>query len=120
MSARSLALSATLAVTLLAGCHKNASTAAGATTVRMPDGSTQVIAPGQPLPVGSTVIAVGNGSAPVSPSTDAPVTDPAAANMPQLQLPPPQLLHRHRPRWHRPLLRSQRLSPRWSFPQEHA
>lgn len=80
MSTRSLTLSATLALTLLAGCHKDASTA-GATAVRMPDGSTQVIAPGQPLPVGSTVIAVGNGSAPISPSTGAPVANPATANM---------------------------------------
>ena len=80
MSARSIALSATLAVTLLAGCHKDASTA-GATAVRMPDGTTQIIAPGQPLPVGSTVIAVGNGSAAISPTTGAPVPNPAAANM---------------------------------------
>lgn len=80
MSARSIALSATLAVTLLAGCHKDASTA-GATAVRMPDGSTQIIAPGQPLPVGSTVIAVGNGSAAISPTTGAPVPNPAAANV---------------------------------------
>jgi hypothetical protein len=39
----------------------------------MPDGSTQVIAAGQPLPVGSTVLAVGNGANAISPATGAPV-----------------------------------------------
>ena len=42
-SVRSLALSATLFAGLLAGCHSTNSTTAGSTTVRMPDGSTQVI-----------------------------------------------------------------------------
>lgn len=89
-SVRSLALCATLSIGLLAGCHKNDASATGATTVRMPDGTTQVIAPGQPLPVGSTVVAVGNGSAPISPATGTPVnpatgtpaTTPAAAPTP--------------------------------------
>jgi hypothetical protein len=93
-SVRSLALCATLSIGLLAGCHKNDASATGATTVRMPDGTTQVIAPGQPLPVGSTVLAVGNGSAPISPATGTPVnpstgtpapataTTPAAAPAP--------------------------------------
>ncbi|SEB39974.1 hypothetical protein [Terriglobus roseus] len=72
-SVRSLALCATLSVAMLAGCHSNNSATAGSTTVRMPDGSTQVIAAGQPLPVGSTVIAVGNGSNAISPATGTPV-----------------------------------------------
>ena len=72
-SLRSLALCATLSISLLAGCHKNDASATGATTVRMPDGTTQVIPAGQALPVGSTVVAVGNGSAPISPATGTPV-----------------------------------------------
>jgi len=72
-SLRSLALCATLSISLLAGCHSNSASATGATTVRMPDGTTQVIPAGQALPVGSTVLAVGNGSAPISPATGTPV-----------------------------------------------
>ena len=72
-SIRPLALCATLSAALLAGCHSNNAATAGSTTVRMPDGSTQVIAAGQPLPVGSTVLAVGNGSTATSPATGAPV-----------------------------------------------
>ncbi|MEG9434019.1 hypothetical protein [Terriglobus sp. ADX1] len=78
-SVRSLALCATLSIGLLAGCHKNDASATGATTVRMPDGTTQVIAPGQPIPVGSTVVAVGNGSAPISPATGTPVNPTTGA-----------------------------------------
>jgi hypothetical protein len=89
-SLRSLALCATLSISLLAGCNKNSASASGATTVRMPDGTTQVIPAGQALPVGSTVIAVGNGSAPISPATGTPVnpttgapaTTPAATTTP--------------------------------------
>ncbi|AFL88350.1 hypothetical protein Terro_2441 [Terriglobus roseus DSM 18391] len=72
-SVRSLALCATLSAAMLAGCHSNNAATAGSTTVRMPDGSVQVIAAGQPLPVGSTVLAVGNGSTAISPATGAPV-----------------------------------------------
>ncbi|WP_052200373.1 hypothetical protein [Terriglobus sp. TAA 43] len=72
-SVRSFALCATLSIGLLAGCHSNDASATGATTVRLPDGTTQVIPPGKPLPVGSTVVAVGNGSAPISPATGTPV-----------------------------------------------
>lgn len=78
-SLRSLALCATLSISLLAGCHKNDASASGATTVRMPDGTTQVIPAGQALPVGSTVVAVGNGSAPISPATGTPVNPTTGA-----------------------------------------
>jgi hypothetical protein len=96
-SLRSLALCATLSISLLAGCNKNSASASGATTVRMPDGTTQVIPAGQALPVGSTVIAVGNGSAPISPATGTPVnpttgapaTTPAAAPAPVATAPAP-------------------------------
>ena len=83
-SVRSLALSATLFAGLLAGCHGNSATA-GATTVRMPDGSTQVIAAGQPLPVGSTVVSVGNGTTAVSSATGAPVAVAPNGAMPAPQ-----------------------------------
>ncbi len=78
-SLRSLALCATLSISLLAGCHKNDASASGATTVRLPDGTTQVIPAGQALPVGSTVVAVGNGSAPISPATGTPVNPTTGA-----------------------------------------
>lgn len=81
-SVRSLALCATLSIGLLAGCHSNDASATGATTVRMPDGTTQVIPPGKPLPVGSTVVAVGNGSAPISPATGTPVNPTTGAPAP--------------------------------------
>ncbi|MEZ2345727.1 hypothetical protein [Terriglobus sp. RCC_193] len=88
-SVRSLALCATLSIGLLAGCHKNDASATGATTVRMPDGTTQVIAAGQPLPIGSTVIAVGNGSAPISPATGTPVNPTTGTPAPAANTPAP-------------------------------
>lgn len=78
-SLRSLALCATLSISLLAGCNKSTASSTGATTVRMPDGTTQVIPAGQALPVGSTVVAVGNGSAPISPATGTPVNPATGA-----------------------------------------
>lgn len=88
-SVRSLALCATLSIGLLAGCHKNDASAAGATTVRMPDGTTQVIPAGQALPVGSTVVAVGNGSAPISPATGTPVNPSTGTPAPAATTPAP-------------------------------
>jgi len=88
-SVRSLALCATLSIGLLAGCHKNDASAAGATTVRMPDGTTQVIPAGQALPVGSTVVAVGNGSAPISPATGTPVNPATGTPAPAASTPAP-------------------------------
>jgi hypothetical protein len=88
-SVRSLAFSATLSIALLAGCHSKDS-APGATTVRLADGTTQVIAPGQPIPVGATVLNVNPGtaaapvvaapgSAPVAPGTVATAAAPVSA-----------------------------------------
>jgi len=77
-----LALCATLSFGMLAGCNKNNANAAGATTVRMPDGTTQVIPAGQALPVGSTVVAVGNGTAAIAPATGAPVNASTPAPAP--------------------------------------
>lgn len=88
-SVRSFALCATLSISLLAGCHKNDASAAGATTVRMPDGTTQVIPAGQALPVGSTVVAVGNGSAPISPATGTPVNPSTGTPAPAATTPAP-------------------------------
>jgi len=74
---RSLALAATLC-TALAGCHSNSAPAPGTTTVTMPNGSTQVIPPGQPIPVGATVVAVMPGTA-AAPVVPAPGAAPVAA-----------------------------------------
>ena len=104
--AHSIALLATLSSGLLLGCHGK-SPAPGSVTVQTPNGSTQVIPAGQPIPVGDTVVATtasapatpapGTAVAPVAPATtpsDTPVSagtvsqNPAAAPVPNG--PPPQ------------------------------
>ena len=49
-----LALIAVLCTALLSGCH-SAAPAAGSVTVTLPNGTTQVIPPGQPIPAGAVV-----------------------------------------------------------------
>ena len=75
--ARTIALIATLSSGMLLGCHSNSQPAAGSVTVQLPNGSTQVIPAGQPIPVGATVVAS------TVPGTTAPapgtVAAPAAA-----------------------------------------
>lgn len=73
-TAATLTLCATLSTAALLGCHSNKQPQAGAIAVRLPDGQTQIIQPGQPIPVGATVIASS------TPSTAA-APDPAAANL---------------------------------------
>ena len=95
--ARSIALIATLSSGLLLGCHSNKQPAPGAVTVQLPDGSTQVIPAGQPIPVGATVVASGTPAAstamaPVAPATtpsDAPVAPGTMAQAPVANTPPP-------------------------------
>lgn len=89
---RSLALCATLCGAALTGCHSNQQPAPGSVTVSLPNGTTQVIPAGQPIPVGATVIASGStttapaqAAAPVAPATspaDAPVTAGTSAAPP--------------------------------------
>ena len=59
-----IALFASLSSALLLGCHGNQQPAPGAVTVSLPNGTTQVIPAGQPIPVGATVIASGSTTAP--------------------------------------------------------
>ncbi len=67
---RHFALCVVLCSGIISGCHGNPSPAPGATTVSLPNGTTQVIPAGQPIPVGATVIAPGSSvPAPVAAST---------------------------------------------------
>jgi hypothetical protein len=87
-----LALAATLCTGLLSGCHSNSAPAAGTTTVTLPNGATQVIPPGQPIPVGATVVAVAQGSS-AAPVAAAPGTAPAvvgATSTPQAPMAAPE------------------------------
>jgi hypothetical protein len=91
--ARTIALIATLASAALMGCHSNTQ---GAVTVALPNGTTQVIPAGQPIPVGATVITSGTTAAvPLAPGTapsDAPVAPGMVAQAPApSQSPAPNL-----------------------------
>ncbi len=85
---RHIAICATLCSITLLGCHSNTQPAPGAVTVSLPNGTTQVIPAGQPIPVGATVIASGSSApavapVPVAPATaapDAPVTSGTAVS----------------------------------------
>lgn len=78
-----LALCATLSSMALAGCHSKNQPAAGPVAVQLPNGQTEIIAAGQPIPVGATVIASGTGPAiaatTAAPQPVAPATSPADA-----------------------------------------
>ena len=91
--ARTIALITTLSGGMLLGCHSNTQPAPGAVTVQLPNGTTQVIPAGQPIPVGATVVASGAPApgtviappAPVAPATtasDAPVAPGTVAQVP--------------------------------------
>lgn len=92
---RSIACCALLSSALVVGCHSNKQTTAGPVTVSLPNGTTQVIPAGQPIPVGATVVADGStrvaapaaqpvapatttANAPVAPQTVAPTPVPAS------------------------------------------
>ena len=87
---RTIAMIATLSGAALLGCRGNKQPAPGAVTVQLPNGSTQVIPAGQPIPVGATVVASGTPApgtavAPVAPATtpsDAPVAPGTVAQAP--------------------------------------
>ena len=89
--------------TVIVGCNSNKQPAPGAVTVSMPNGTTQVIPAGQPIPVGATVVASGAPAAavPVAPAaapSDAPVAPgtvaqaPVAAPAPVAAAPAPSLV----------------------------
>lgn len=61
--ARHTVLFAALSSAAMLGCNSNKQSAPGAVTVSLPNGTTQVIPAGQPIPVGATVIASGTPSA---------------------------------------------------------
>jgi len=69
---RYAALGTTIFAATLAGCHSKNAPAPGAVTVSMPNGTTEVIPPGQPIPAGATVLSV-------APGATAPTPAPAPA-----------------------------------------
>jgi hypothetical protein len=66
----SFAISASLSLALLCGCHSS-TPPPGAVTVTTPTGSTQIIPSGQPIPAGDTVVSVAPGASPAPASTTA-------------------------------------------------
>ncbi len=74
---RHVACCAFLSSALLAGCHSSTKTTAGPVTISLPNGTTQVIPAGQPIPVGATVIADGARPLP-SAAVPAPTAQPVA------------------------------------------
>ncbi len=99
-----IALCASLTSVALLGCHGKQQTQPGVVAVRLPDGQTQIIQPGQPIPVGATVIASqvpyttppagadGNAqtSASAQPQASAPVADGSQTMTPQTAPQAPQ------------------------------
>ncbi len=71
-----LALSAVLCAALLSGCH-SAAPAAGSVTVTLPNGTTQVIPPGQPIPAGAVVSSTAPATSTTTPAPGA--TAPSAS-----------------------------------------
>lgn len=81
-SYRSVLLASLCSVSLI-GCHNRNQPAPGAVTVQLPNGQVQVIAPGQQLPVGATIIATGSAGSPVTtPQAIAPASSVAQAPAP--------------------------------------
>jgi hypothetical protein len=78
-SFRPIALSAVMFAVALTGCHSNSAPAPGAVTVSLPNGTTQVIPPGQPIPAGATVLSVAPGGVAPAP---APMAAPGTAVAP--------------------------------------
>ncbi len=76
---RNIALIATLASAAMLGCHSNKQPTPGSVTVQQPNGTTQVIPAGQPIPMGDTVVASGTqaaGTTTMAPAPVAPATSP--------------------------------------------
>ncbi len=79
-SLRHVVICATLCGVALLGCHNNTQPAPGSVTDSLPNGTIQVIPPGQAIPVGATVIASGTGAPVTAPVAGAPAT--AAPDVP--------------------------------------
>lgn len=89
---RQIALYATLCSAAVLGCHSNTQPAPGSVTVSLPNGTTQVIPAGQPIPIGATVIAssgVSTATTVPAPAPNAPMAATSPAISPSVPAPSP-------------------------------